>query len=202
MQVASAAHRSAGLDYPELSQAHPDIAAAIKAQQPALIKMARRFAQGYGIEHQDFLQTALVEVIEASRTYDVAWGPFDRFVLMIARRSMRNQQRYWKVRRPERIGIPIDDLLEAHTDRPVRDEDRRAVQHGSDETEPLTHMDLQTVTEVMHRILTRKERDAYYMVMVEDQAKKDVALILEVSRPRVTQLVQSAHRKLRGHFGI
>lgn len=202
VRVAPTTHRSAGLDHPELPQAHPDIAAAIESARPALYRMARRFSQGFGVDREDFLQDALLQVIEASRGYEAAWGPFDRFLLMVARRSMRNQQRYWTMRRPERNGIPIDDLLEAHTDRPIRDEDRLAVQHGTDETEPVSQVDLQTVTEVMHCILTRMERDAYFMVMVEDQAKKDVALVLGVSRPRVTQLVQAAHRKVRNHYGI
>ncbi len=163
--------------------------------------MAKSFTRGRGIDPRDFLHEALLTVIKAARTFGPQSGSFSDFILVVARRSMRKQQRSYQVRRAERNGIPIDELIEPTPAHPHRDADYLAIASVGVEQDPISRMDFTMMTEVMNSILTRMERDALYMVILEDQSRKDVALLLKVSRPRVTQLVQSSQKKLRRYFG-
>ena len=201
LRVAPATFESFGLDTPDLLKAHPDIADAIEAQRRPLVKLARGFARGRGVDPRDFMQEALVAVIKAARSFDPQNGTFPDFILMVARRSMRNQQRKWKVRRAERNGVHIDELIEPTPAHRHRDADYAAVACDGSEQEPIARLDLEMVMDAMKNILTRMERDALYMVVLEDQPRKEVARVLEISRPRVTQLVQAAQKKLRRYFG-
>jgi len=147
---------------------------------------------------EDYFQEGVAAVLTALERFDATKGLVEHFAARTARGSLLNYRRSLRRRQQE---ICVGSFAEADADgtnNGVALSLQLDALEGASRKPAFDAMDCGLIWGIAVTILTSNELRAVELIHLEGWQANEAALKLGVSAPRVTQLVSSALRKLRG----
>jgi RNA polymerase sigma factor (sigma-70 family) len=179
----------------------PNLATLLEELKPVVSPLAIRYSRGDNPEIKDLQQEGCLAIVEAYMRFDEAKGSLNNFASRSAKGRIQNHRR--RIRRWSRE-VPYDfSAVEGLSDEENQSRfDNVSLADEEAHEQILKQVDISFLHKAMDGQLTPQEKNVLKLLYSDDLPSIEVARVLRISAPRVTQIHKNAVGKIRRALDI